>query len=269
MPNRADIKKSVKKGPLGVDFIRRLGAESSDELFEIILSNGMISIQIGNARQTNDFIIGLVNDHLNREMVNFVRTSNTILGLKGKLNTLGLLNGIVTANARPEGQYNAAAGDDNATKAAKWICGASTTIAAGGPIESIRSMIAEAVRVNTPMTNYYSVKIINDLCIAGGGGRTIPRGPIIAPPSPLPSSMSGAVLLKNAMQSIANRTPNDPVGWKDLGCYLLGAVVSSHGFTDANGRTARVLYAICQIKSGQPFVAPTSAGESIFNELPG
>ena len=49
---------------------------------------------------------------------------------------------------------------------------------------------------------------------------------------------------------------------------LLGATIGCYGVSDANGRTDRVPYSNCQVRSGGASAGLTTVGEQMLHRLP-
>ena len=168
------------------------------------------------------------------------------------------------ANQLAEATYGVVAGDTDQTKAARWVCHASNSL---GPanVPAIQATLQEIERVATSLTTVDGWTAINTSVNMGavpGARRGIDTGG-----GQLPSPESGRTLLGKAAQHVTGFAPANANQWQDLACYLLGAVIRSHGCTDGNGRTARALYATCFIRGAVPFVAPTIAFENTLSGL--
>jgi hypothetical protein len=255
--------------PKGRTIIQMIGKDPATELFDIVLANGYVRPQYANQRQTEQQILTNVVDlYLDLEIINFnkaTRVNNGLTtGFKGQhANT-------IANNIMAENTYGVQPNDSDLTKAAKWVCNASnTTRGNAAEIAITASIIQMSINARTPITFMVRLDAINRSLMAGGG-RNEARGPVALPmSSPLPSSMGGRVLLEAAVSFLASRTHGAAnCLWTDLGCYLLGATIGCHGFPDANGRTGRVLYAICQVQSGAAFQGLTTVGEEALHGLP-
>jgi Fic/DOC family protein len=60
---------------------------------------------------------------------------------------------------------------------------------------------------------------------------------------------------------------NGDARWFDLACFLLGAVIRSHGFTDGNGRVGRAAFAAALVKGGLPFAPLKVGAEKLLHGL--
>ena len=172
----------------------------------------------------------------------------------------------------PLATYGALPADIDRVKAAKWICFASNTLG-GGNQAGVATVLNLIHQNNLRLDSIVNLRLINTAINSIGGGGPAPayRG-IALPPSRIPSSPLGAWLLQESLTFIGNYAANigqpaGPASWLDLGLYLLGATIRSHGFTDGNGRTARALYASCLLRGGVAFVAPTNGYEQTLHQL--
>lgn len=258
----------IRDWPKGQQLIRTLGPGPAGALFDIVLAGGMVTLQIADSKKSDGDVLKIVDLFLDREIENTVRTGGALGSLASRLGA-GDLAPIARQNAMNAASYGALPGDSETMKAARWVANASTTARGkGGSITETNNIITMAVAASTPMTVLDGIDYINKLLLEQGG-RSEARGPLIAPPSQLPSSPGGRRLLEIAMQYLGGRTPGGAsCAWEDLACYLLGAVIGCHGFPDANGRTGRVLYSICWIRGGSPFIGISPAGEQQLTRLP-
>lgn len=255
--------------PKGRELRSLLGAKAAEQVFDIVLESGIVKPQIAMKTNTDDNVLGTIDLFLELEIANCTRTMRTIHQAAGDKLTHGKFAALIGANTMPEANYGALPHESRERKAARWVCNASnTTRGNAAEIQIIEQIINLAVLLNTPMHLLTGVDTVNKLLIAGGG-RTEARGPVVLPmASPLPSSPGGRAMLEASIRFIEGRTPGTHgCQWVDLGCYLLGAAIGCHGFPDANGRTGRVLYAICQVRSGG-FAGLTTAGEELMHGLP-
>ncbi len=55
--------------------------------------------------------------------------------------------------------------------------------------------------------------------------------------------------------------------WDSLACYLLGAHMRAHGFTDGNGRAVRGLFACTLLKGDRDFTVPEASFEKLLHLL--
>lgn len=272
MANQAkDLKKKLMTTwPKGRELRQIIGPKPAEGVFDLILASGYVSPQLNTGRRDDDLLQNLIDLFLDLEIENLNRTMRTIHHAAGYKLTRGTFGPIVNANTMPEVSYGVVVGESNAKKAARWVCNASNTTRGNvAEITIIERIIETAVQKTTAVNMLQGVDSINKVLLLGGG-RHQARGPVVLPMrSPLPSSVGGRVMLESAMRFIEGRTPGTAnCQWVDLGCYLLGAAIGCHGFPDANGRTGRVLYAICQVRGGGGFRGLTTAGEELVHGLP-
>lgn len=93
------------------------------------------------------------------------------------------------------------------------------------------------------------------------------RGP--NPEAPYPSTGGAGFLLERTFGFVQGvpLPPEGDVAWFDLACFLLGATIRSHGFTDGNGRIGRAAYAVALLKGQLPFNALKVSAEKIMHGL--
>jgi hypothetical protein len=255
--------------PKGRELRGLLGVNAAEQIFDLVLGSGYIVPQIAIKTNTDRQVLNTIDIFLDLEIENCTRTMRHIHQAAGNKLSRGLLAPVIALHTMAPVAYGVQVGDTEAMKAARWVCNASQTTRGNlAEITLIERMIDMAIRMDTPMNFMSGLDTINKLLIAGGGQHAA-RGPVALPmPSPLPSSVGGRVLLEAAITFIQSRTPGQAnCQWADLGCYLLGATIGCHGFPDANGRTGRVLYAICQVRGGGVFTGLTSVGEKLLHGL--
>ena len=83
-------------------------------------------------------------------------------------------------------------------------------------------------------------------------------------------STGGARYLQIRAAEMARGIPQPPDGdakWDDLACYMLGAHMRAHGFTDGNGRAVRGLFACVLLKGGRDMVVPEAEFEKSLHQL--
>ncbi len=134
--------------------------------------------------------------------------------------------------------------------AADWIIRASTS--KGNQYAIIRDVLSEYVHNNADLTDFAVVEQLHRALVKNVE-RTY-RGPAISGRS-LPSSVGGRVLLERHMEKL------HAMDQDDLGRHLFVGVVRYHGFVDGNGRTARALYAIAELRQGR-FTPPFALARS-------
>lgn len=93
------------------------------------------------------------------------------------------------------------------------------------------------------------------------------RGPAAGVPYP---STGGAGYLLERTFGFARGLTLPPVGdaaWFDVACFLMGATIRSHGFTDGNGRIGRAAFAAAMIKGQCGFSALKVSAEKFLHGL--
>jgi len=252
-----------------------LGQKPGEALCDVVLGNGTIKPLIKNQNYTDVQVLGFAELFLDMEIANWGRTCRAVTDLIQSLNG-GTLGNVVGTDTKAPGTYGCVGTDSDARRAARWICGASLSVAAklNAQINKVETLLNKYTQAGAAsITNLGTLDKINK-ALMKGGGRNESRGPVMA--SPLPSSMGGRELLKNAMIFIQGRTLGAAnCGYLGLGCYLLGIAIGCHGFPDANGRTGRFLYAVAQLKGinagaagvASPFRGLTVAGENKLHRL--
>lgn len=87
--------------------------------------------------------------------------------------------------------------------------------------------------------------------------------------APYPSTGGAAYLLEKTFEMARGIDLPAPghANWFNLACYLLGAVIRSHGFTDGNGRVGRAAFAAAMLKGGVPFAALQVDAEKLIHGL--
>jgi hypothetical protein len=266
MSDRAPrLKKRALNSAKGRDLIDVLGPELADTLVDVILEDGKIKPGIAQGTFTEDQLHAAVENYLDIELNNIARTGQTLSKLASGL-AGGRLAPIARANLMTPKAYGGSPEASETMNAARWVCNASMTVKREHlRVTPTQHVIHMAVAAGTPMNTLSGIDAVNQLLV-GQGGSTTARGP--QPASPTPSSVGGRRLFEVAMRFVAARPPGGSGGtWQDFACYLLGAVIACHGYTDANGRTGRALYAICWIRSGEPFKAISAAGEGQLHGL--
>lgn len=260
MSKAGAIKKKLLGRPKGIQLKNQLGAQNGDKIAQYLVDNSLAA-GIG-ANWSDDQLIGAGETLMDIEIDNAISAGLVLGKLASKL-TGGQLAPLIGANTLAEAQYGATAADADSRKAATWVCHASNTLQPAA-VGSVENVINEAVRVTT-VTSLEGILSVNAALLHGA---QVPAGRAIVPGSPLPSSIAGRRLLQVAAQYIEGANPGVGVAWTDLACYLLGTVIRTHGFVDANGRSGRALYAVALLKGGAPFTAITVAGERALHGLP-
>jgi hypothetical protein len=238
---------------------KALGKDAVKEIIEGIVTHSLAAqLKTGKDADLAKFAV----EFLKIEQKNAMAIAQHIQKL-GSDFTAGKLKGLIEANKMEPAAYGATDGDTAYVKAAKWIGFASTTTKSNPTENAAVAKILEEAEKKTDIQNYEHLVALNKV-LAPRPTSTY-RG--VVPESPLPSSPGGAALLKLALGIAAKKKPAKADDWRDLACFLFGAVIRCHGFIDANGRTGRAAYALAHLKGKIPFVAMTVAGEKLLTGL--
>lgn len=151
-----------------------------------------------------------------------------------------------------EARFNPRGLTDNTERAAEWILKTSNS---QNEADTIRQVLKEYSANNKPLTDPAVYKALH---------RRIAPNAIDAYRSPrmevrYPSNISGAALLEKHLASL------DPAH-EDLAKHLFGSFLGYHAFSDGNGRTARAVYAITELRKGR-FTALDRAAEDALSGL--
>jgi hypothetical protein len=192
----------------------------------------------------------------------------------GKLQVMARMGQFTSAHGTDvmtPAEYKANDADSNLDKATRWIISSSTSLvkSADDPNAPVNAnkiktalQTASAMDIRAEATlRYLHRELVNQATLRPT------RGP--AKEAPYPSTGGAGFLLKTTFdlaQGIGLPAPNDP-RWFNLACYLFGAVVRSHGFTDGNGRVGRGAYAAAMLAGGLPFVALKPSAEKLIHGL--
>ncbi len=141
-------------------------------------------------------------------------------------------------------KYGVVDGDDNVTRAAKWVCSSSNTLGGDGLAE-IRDVIQKAVSSNEPLT-IEAVDAIWRQLVPSPNPRI---RYMIEGGNALQCDKIGHVKMDNAITMKSGA--EDSLG---KGLYLMSTIIRAHGYPDGNGRVARVAYAVSQLR-GLPAVS--------------
>lgn len=196
------------------------------------------------------------------ELDRVIQGSNFINALKVRA-TSGNLRRVHGDDTMVPSDYGAKDSDDDLEKATRYIIHSSTTLiktadSQGAPIT------AAAIKAALQSASLFDVRsetVLRDLhrrCVNQVGLKPT-RGMNKTAPYP---STGGAGYLLAMTFDLAKALPTPAAGqaeWMDICCFLFGAVVRSHGFTDGNGRVGRAAYAAAMLKGGLPF-APLKPG---------
>ncbi|TYC49152.1 hypothetical protein FMN50_24100 [Rhodobacterales bacterium] len=195
---------------------------------------------------------------------------------------------------RQPNQYGAAPNDSDSLKAAKWICSASGTVGRNPgqqTLSKIQDTIEKVLRLDMDLRDPRTLEYIHEAIVepvalpsqafrkpnrdtnypGSGGGNylryfasqqamQIQEFMAMPPTDPLPDPAAvrpGQIGNFNPVPDLARRFNN----YGNIACYLFGAHIRAHSFSDGNGRTVRTLYACAMIKCGHGFIAPAPVFE--------
>jgi hypothetical protein len=121
---------------------------------------------------------------------------------------------------------------NNIDRAVAWIMNASNS-----KLENDFNQIKEIIlkNIDSDLTNFNIISEINK-----NFNKKENRG--IFPGEKIPSSFSGKILTEIMLKKLSKSDEN-------IGKKLFGIVVGCHGFSDGNGRTGRILFAINELKN--------------------
>lgn len=184
----------------------------------------------------------------------------------------GSLRGGLRDHPKPPRDYGAHVSDTELWKAAKWITNSSNTLKTAGddpeaPVNSTKIYNAmDHVVQNMDVRELAALEYLHARLVDQSKLKAT-RGPSSAVKY---CSTGGAGFLQDRAAALAkgiSLPPDADVKWDDLACYLLGAHMRAHGFTDGNGRAVRGLFACALLKGGRPFVVPEAAFEQTLHDL--
>ncbi|WP_139831478.1 MULTISPECIES: hypothetical protein [unclassified Pseudomonas] len=146
-----------------------------------------------------------------------------------------------------EGRFNPTGLTDDADRATAWILNASSS--KGNEFATLKALLLEYSGNGLALSDPAVVRELHK--------RLVPTVPALRTPKPetgYPSSISGSIMLDRHL-------PRLDAGHEHFGKQLYGAVTGFHAFTDGNGRTARALYAIHELRANRfSPLAPASEG---------
>ncbi len=261
-----NLKRGLRDRTEGKRLFNVVGDPTARDVIDLIVTHNCTAAI--NAGWSYDQLFGAADQYITADIANILGASLRLANLVGDFQA-GLLGPqIAGPNILAPANYHVAVGDNAATQAAKWICNSSNTLGMGH-LAAVRNVLQLAIAGNLDMENRQHLLMINNATNLGAAGPAF-RG-VALPPGKIPSSPSGAWLLNQALILIHGHAALGGVGnptWRDLACYLLGAIIRCHGYTDGNGRTARAAYAICVLRGGGAgFDAPTVAFEQTLHGL--
>jgi len=154
----------------------------------------------------------------------------------------------------PDSVFNPQGFTDDAQRAGAWIVHASTS--SGNNLESIVAILREYAGNGRSLTDPVLIKALHAQVAPASAGIVRVRfdGQAYA------SSISGFAALQQHLKRL-------DAGHEHFGKHLLGAVAGFHGLGDGNGRTARALYAISELRANR-FVATPPHVDKLLHGLP-
>ncbi|MCE6978341.1 hypothetical protein EI534_13285 [Pseudomonas frederiksbergensis] len=154
----------------------------------------------------------------------------------------------------PDSVFNPQGFTDHAQRAGAWIVHASTT--KSNNLDSIVAVLREYAGNGKSLTDPAVIKALH--------ARVAPEAADIVrvrfDGQPYASSISGFAAMKEHLKVL-------DVSHEHFGKQLLGAVAGFHGLGDGNGRTARALYAISELRANR-FTATTPQVDRLLHGLP-
>ncbi|MFJ4196788.1 hypothetical protein [Pseudomonas sp. NPDC089534] len=146
-----------------------------------------------------------------------------------------------------EGRFNPTGLTDDADRATAWILNASSS--KGNESATLKALLLEYSGNGLALSDPAVVRALHK--------RLAPTVPALRTPKPetgYPSSISGSIMLDQHLPKLDS-------GHEHFGKQLYGAVTGFHAFTDGNGRTARALYAVHELRANRfSPLAPASEG---------
>ncbi|WP_085667813.1 MULTISPECIES: hypothetical protein [unclassified Pseudomonas] len=134
-------------------------------------------------------------------------------------------------------KFNPAGLTDNTDRAAAWIVHASSS---RNDVDRVKDLLLEFSRNNKPLNDpAVYAELHKRIAPKDAGGLRSPTGE-----ARYPSNVSGAALLEQHAKAL------DPAG-EHFSRQMLGAMLGYHSFVDGNGRTARAVYAIAELRKNR------------------
>lgn len=199
----------------------------------------------------------------------------------------------------PPDQYGARQTDTDLIKASKWVCTSSNSFgrtANRADVTAVQRAITTVLNRNMDLRHVETIEHIHravvgsipanadalrntpmgqNYCGVGGGtylqAYAARQSRKIREMMPLPPA---AEQQRHRYETPGQRhyifvptVQNQHNNWGNIACYLLGAHLRAHAFTDGNGRAVRTLFACAIIKSNADFIAPTYAFEKQLSGL--
>lgn len=193
----------------------------------------------------------------------------------GKLQVMARMKSFRGVHSRsiltPE-EYGAKSSDPDDVKATRWIISTSNSLVKtadnpGAPVTAtqIRRALVEA-STTRDIREEATLRWLHTQLVNQAGLRPTR---CMAKEAPYPSTGGAAFLLSKTFELARGLTlpaKRDPA-WFDVACFLLGAVIRSHGFTDGNGRVGRGAFAAAMLAGGIPFTPLKPDAEKLIHGL--
>ena len=184
---------------------------------------------------------------------------------------MGEFSNTLAGETMAPADYGAKVGDSNLEKATRYLIFTSNSLKNtadqnGAPVtaQGIKSAIENASMYDT--RSELTLRDLHRRCVDQAGLKPS-RGTDLQVAYP---STGGAGFLLESTFNMAKGLalpPNEDARWFDLACFLLGAVIRSHGFTDGNGRVGRAAFAATLVKGGLPFAPLKVSAEKLLHGL--
>lgn len=211
-------------------------------------------------------------EDLFRHELNCVLQGHYYLGKLQVQARMGSFHGSFATETLAVTDYGARATDSDLDKATAWIISSSNSLvrSADDPSAPVnRTKVRAALQTASTTMDIRSENTLRYLHtqLVNQAGLRPTRGP--AKEAPYPTTGGAGFLLEKTFdlaQGIQLPAHADQK-WFDLACYLFGAVVRSHGFTDGNGRVGRGAYAAAMLTGGVAFVALKPSAEKLIHGL--
>jgi hypothetical protein len=225
-----------------------IGRAAFDELFKTFMANNNISYSAARSASGTDYSQIL-------ETVSKIETTNVTYMKNYQQAVLQQDLGKAPYDAvLPDSVFNPQGFTDHAQRAGAWIVHASTS--KGNNLDSIVAVLREYAGNGKSLTDPAVIKALH--------ARVAPASADIVrvrfDGQPYASSISGFAAMKEHLKLL-------DASHEHFGKQLLGAVAGFHGLGDGNGRTARALYAISELRANR-FTPTTPQVDKLLHGLP-